>query len=96
MIVRDKVPLDAALDASTGDPKDKGVYVLGVGADTPAAKANLKGMPDIVLITTVAKKPVTNVKEFEAAVAGELAGGKKPIEMVIRKGGSTETITIRP
>jgi S1-C subfamily serine protease len=96
LVVREKVPLDQALDTSpTGKDTEKGLYVVAVGPDSPAAKAGLKGEPEFNLIVNVDMKPATNVKEFAAAVEALLAN-KKPINLVKQTGSQRENVTIVP
>jgi S1-C subfamily serine protease len=96
MVVREKVKLDEALDPNP-TAKEKGLYVVVVGGGSPAAVAGLKGEPDYNLITSVNGQPVEGCAKFKEIVEGELAKDpKKPINMAVRKGALSESVTITP
>jgi S1-C subfamily serine protease len=91
-VVRNKVPLDAALDTSATS-KIAGVYLVGVAQKSPAETAGLKAGNEYTLIVSVNGKPVKDVDEFKKFAEETPA---KPLNLLVQKGDQHETVTIAP
>jgi serine protease Do len=71
-------------------PQTRGVVVINVRPDSPAAEAGLR-RGDV--IQEVNRRPVTNTAEFERAVS---RAGKSTVLLLVNRSGSTLFIAIEP
>jgi S1-C subfamily serine protease len=82
------------INASTDEcdlPEVNGVVVVDVMANSPAAAG---GMKPCDLIEKVGDKPVKNPTEVQLAVDQSEVG--EPLDVVVRRGASTTTLTLKP
>jgi S1-C subfamily serine protease len=82
------------INASTDEcdlPEVNGVVVVDVMANSPAAKDGLKPCD---LIEKVGSKSVTNPSEVQLAVDQAQVG--EPLDVVVRRGSRTTTLTLKP
>jgi S1-C subfamily serine protease len=82
------------INASTDEcdlPEVNGVVVVDVMANSPAAQGGLKPCD---LIEKVGAKPVTNPSEVQLAVDQAQVG--EPLDVAVRRGSRTSTLTLKP
>jgi S1-C subfamily serine protease len=82
------------INASTDEcdlPEVNGVVVVDVMANSPAAQG---GLNPCDLIEKVGAKPVTNPSEVQLAVDQAKVG--EPLDVVVRRGSRTSTLTLKP
>ena len=82
------------INASTDEcdlPEVNGVVVVDVMANSPAARGGLRPCD---LIEKVGSKPVTNPSEVQLAVDQAQVGD--PLEVAVRRGSRTSTLTLKP
>ena len=82
------------INASTDEcdlPEVNGVVVVDVMANSPAAKGGLKPCD---LIEKVGTRPVTNPSEVQLAVDQAQVG--EPLDVAVRRGARTSTLTLKP
>jgi serine protease Do len=82
-------PLSAEIASRLGLPNSEGVVVGKVSAGTPAARA---GLLDGDIVTSIAGKPVKDVRTFQRTVA-ELSLGK-PVDLTIWRDGATKKLSV--
>jgi serine protease Do len=82
-------PLSAEVASHLGLPNQEGVVIGKVSAGTPAAKA---GLLDGDIVTSLAGKPVKDVRALQRAIA-ELPLGK-PVEVTIWRDGATKKLSV--
>lgn len=71
--------------------RDRGVLIVGVLPNTPAASAGLRSGD---VITHIQNQAITHAQAVQQAV--EAAGVGKPLPLTIARGSKTLTITVRP
>jgi S1-C subfamily serine protease len=82
------------INASTDEcdlPEVNGVVVVDVMANSPAAQGGLKPCD---LIEKMGAKPVTNPSEVQLAVDQAQVG--EPLDVAVRRGSRTSTLTLKP
>ena len=68
---------------------DKGIYLLKIGKNTPAAKA---GMHEGDIIIKVAGTDINSVADLRGAVDAQTVGSK--VDVVIIRGGKEQTTSV--
>ena len=93
LLIREQVPLDEFLD-KTGSSAAKGVVVVGMVRNSPAALADIRAGD---VITIVNNKPVKTADAFKEVVESSLvAGPTKPIQIMVQRGEEPVILTVRP
>jgi serine protease Do len=82
-------PLSAEIASHLGLPNQEGLVIGKVSAGTPAAKA---GLLDGDIVTSLAGKPVKDVRALQRTIA-ELPLGK-PVELIIWRDGATKKLSV--
>jgi serine protease Do len=82
-------PLTAEVASHLGLPNPEGVVIGKVSAGTPAAKA---GLLDGDIVTSLAGKPVKDVRTLQRTIAGLPLG--KPVDLTIWRDGATKKLSV--